>query len=106
MLAEQVLAESEKRFRALVTASSDVVYRMSADFGELRQLEGRLFITASPTPNRNWLEEYIHPDDREQARDAIRDAISRKCMLEFECRVFLADGSGAGRTRADARRQR
>ena len=101
MFAEHALAESEKRFRALVTASSDVVYRMSADFGELRQLEGRLFVATSPTPNRNWLEEYIHPDDREQAREAIRDAISRKGMFEFECRVFLADGSvGWTHTRA------
>ena len=101
MFAEQALAESEKRFRALVTASSDVVYRMSADFGELRQLEGRLFVAASPTPNRNWFEEYIHPDDREQAREAIHDAISRKSMFEFECRVFLADGSvGWTHTRA------
>ncbi len=101
MFAEQALAESEKRFRALVTASSDVVYRMSADFNELRQLEGRLFITASPAPNRKWLEEYIHPDDRELARTSIRDAVGRKAMLELECRVFLADGSvGWTHTRA------
>jgi PAS domain S-box-containing protein len=93
MHAEQALAESEKRFRALVTASSDVVYRMSADFTELRQLEGRLFVAASPAPNRNWLDEYIHPEDRERARAQIRDAVARKGMLELECRVFLADGS-------------
>jgi PAS domain S-box-containing protein len=101
MSAEQVLAESEKRFRALVTASSDVVYRMSADFGVLRQLEGQLFVAASPSPNGNWLEEYIHPDDRELARKAIGDAVGRKGMLELECRVFLADGSvGWTHTRA------
>ena len=92
MFAEQALAESEKRFRALVTASSDVVYRMSADFEELRALEGRLFVAASPAPNRNWLEEYIYPDDQQQTREAIREAIERRGMFEFECRVFLADG--------------
>jgi len=101
MYAEQALAESEKRFRALVTASSDVVYRMSADFSELRQLEGHLFVAASHAPNSNWLEEYIHPEDRDAARTAIRDAIDRKGMLELECRVFLADGSvGWTHTRA------
>jgi PAS domain S-box-containing protein len=101
MYAEQALAESEKRFRALVTASSDVVYRMSADFSELRQLEGHLFVAASRAPNRNWLEEYIHPDDRELARAAIGDAVARKGILELECRVFLADGSvGWTHTRA------
>ena len=92
MFAEQALAESEKRFRALVTASSDVVYRMSADFEELRALEGRLFVAASPAPNRNWLEEYIYPDDRQQTRAAIREAVERRGMFEFECRVYLADG--------------
>ena len=103
MYAEQALAESERRFRALVTASSDVVYRMSADFSVLRQLEGHLFVAASRAPNPNWLEEYIHPDDRELARAAIRDAIDRKGMLELECRVFLADGSvGWTHTRAVA----
>jgi len=101
MYAEQALAESEKRFRALVSASSDVVYRMSADFNELRQLEGHLFVAAAPAPNRNWLEEYIHPEDRDVARAAIRDAVVRKGILELECRVFLADGSiGWTHTRA------
>ena len=93
MYAEQALAESEKRFRALVSASADVVYRMSADFSELRQLEGHLFVAASRASNRNWLEEYLYPEDREFAKAAIRDAIARKGILQLECRVFLADGS-------------
>jgi PAS domain S-box-containing protein len=93
MFAEQALAESEKRFRALITASADIVYRMSADFQELLQLEGRLFVAASPSPNRNWLDQYIHPEDRERTRLAIQDAIARKGLFEIECRVFRADGS-------------
>ncbi len=56
MIAEHVAADSEARFRALVTASSDVVFRMSADFRELRQLEGRMFMEPSPLPNREWFE--------------------------------------------------
>ena len=93
--------DSDQKFRALVTASSDVVYRMSPDFRELRQLEGRLFIAASPAPNRNWLEEYIYSEDRDQARAAIAQAIERRGMFEFECRVYLADGSvGWTHTRA------
>jgi PAS domain S-box-containing protein len=101
MSAEQALVESEKRFRALVTASSDVVYRMSPDFGELRQLEGHLFMAASRAPNRNWLEEYIYSEDRDRTREAIRDAVDRKRMLEIECRVYMADGSvGWTHTRA------
>ena len=78
MIAEQALTTSEKRFRALITASADIVYRMSADFNELLELDGRLFLAPSALPNRHWMEEYIHPDDREQAREIIRDAIARK----------------------------
>ena len=36
--------EGEWRYRILVAASSDVVYRMSADWGEMRSLIGREFI--------------------------------------------------------------
>ena len=92
MIAEQALAESEARFRALVTASSDVVFRMSADFRELRQLEGRMFMEASPLPNRDWFEQYVFPDDRERVLGTIQDAINRKSIFESEHRVFRADG--------------
>src|ERR1700733_9277472 len=40
-LAEELLRRSEERFRALVNASSDVVYRMSPDWSEMRELDGR-----------------------------------------------------------------
>ena len=43
--AEQALRASEERFRLQVTASSDVVYRMSPDWSEMRRLTGRDFIT-------------------------------------------------------------
>jgi len=93
MSAEQALAESEARFRALVTASADVVYRVSADFHELRQLEGRMFVEASTVPNRDWFEHYVYPGDRERVRGAIHEAIGRKVAFDTEHRVFRADGT-------------
>ena len=93
MIAEQALADSEGRFRALVTASSDVVFRMSADFRELRQLDGRMFVEQSPLPNSDWFEQYVVPDDRERVLGTIQDAINRKSMFESEHRIFRADGS-------------
>ena len=42
--AEQALRDSEARFRALVTATSDVIFRMSPDWRELRVLRGQRFV--------------------------------------------------------------
>ncbi len=89
----QALRESEQRFRALVTASSDVVYRMSADWSEMRHLNGREFIADTHEPNRNWMERYIHPADRALVQVAIEKAIRQRRVFDLEHRVILADGS-------------
>ena len=52
--ADAQLRESEERFRALVTASSDVVYQMSGDWTEMRRLVGRDFIADTLEPSRAW----------------------------------------------------
>jgi hypothetical protein len=36
--------QNEARFRAFVSASSDVIYRISPDWTEMRYLDGRNFI--------------------------------------------------------------
>ena len=84
--------ESEKRFRALVNASSDVVYRMSSDWSEMRELDGRNFISDTSAPRQNWIDVYIHPDDQATVRSAIRQAIENKATFELEHRVRRVDG--------------
>jgi PAS domain S-box-containing protein len=91
--AEGALRESEERFRAQVTASSDVVYRMSPDWSEMRQLHGRDFIADTETPNRAWIHEYIHLDDRPRVLAAIDKAIRTKGIFELEHRVLRVDGT-------------
>jgi PAS domain S-box-containing protein len=91
--AEDLLRRSEERFRALVTASSDVVYRMSPDWSEMRQLDGRGFITDTGKPGKDWLNEYIHPDDQSLVVRAIREAVRTKSMFQLEHRVRRTDGS-------------
>jgi PAS domain S-box-containing protein len=91
--AEETLRESEERFRALMTASSDVIYRMSPDWSEMRQLHGRNFITDTETPSRTWLQEYIHPDDQSHVLAVINEAIRTKSIFELEHRVLRVDGS-------------
>jgi PAS domain S-box-containing protein len=90
--AEEELLQGEKRFEALVTASSEVLYRMSPDWSEMRQLLSRGFLTDTEK-NRNWLEEYIHPADQVRVIQAVREAIRTKSIFVFEHRVVRVDGS-------------
>ena len=92
-LAEELLRTSEERFRALVNASSDVVYRMSPDWSEMRELDGRGFITDTGKPRKDWLNEYIHPDDQPIVLRTIREAVRTKSMFELEHRVRRTDGT-------------
>ena len=91
--AEEALRESEERFRAFVTASSDVVYRMSPDWREMRELRGREFIADTDAPNRGWLEKYIHPDDQPHVLAVIDEAIRTKGVFQLQHRVLRLDGT-------------
>ena len=91
--AEELLRTSEERFRALVNASSDVVYRMSPDWSEMRELDGRGFIADTGKPRKDWLNEYIHPDDQPIVLRTIREAVRTKSMFELEHRVRRTDGT-------------
>lgn len=90
---EELLRRSEERFRALVTASSDVVYRMSPDWSEMRELDGRGLIADTGKPRKDWLKEYIHPDDQALMLKSIRQAVSAKSTFELEHRLRRTDGS-------------
>ncbi|HXY39589.1 MAG TPA: ATP-binding protein [Vicinamibacteria bacterium] len=89
----QRLLESETRFRALVTASSDVVYRMSPDWSEMRHLVGRDFVADTDDPSRSWLQKYIHPDDQPQVLAAVEEAIRTRSVFQMEHRILRVDGS-------------
>ena len=91
--AEEELRKSEEIFRALVTASSDVLYRMSPDWQEMRQLHSRGFLSDTLEPKSSWLQEYIHPDEQPFVTENIKKAIQSKSVFEQEHRVRRADGS-------------
>jgi PAS domain S-box-containing protein len=86
---------SEARLGALVKASSEVLYSMSADWGEMRQLSGGSFLADTSTANPNWLAEYIPFDEHPRVRATIRAAIEAKSLFNLEHRVNLA-GGGTG----------
>ena len=84
--------ESDIRLRALAHASSDAFYVMSADMRELRELSGGNFIPDATSPSRDWLRDYIPPEDHALTLAAIRGAIETKGVFELEHRVRRADG--------------
>ena len=91
--AEEALRDTEARFRALVTATSDVVYRMSPDWKEMLYLRGRDFIPDTEEPSGTWLQKYIHRDDQQFVTAVIDEAIRNKSIFELEHRVLRVDGS-------------
>jgi PAS domain S-box-containing protein len=91
--AEEALRESEERFRALVTASSEMVYRVNSDWSEMRQLYGRGLLANTESPRRTWLQEYVPPEDQPHVTAVVNEAIRMKKTYELEHRVRRADGS-------------
>ena len=89
----QALQQSEQRFRTLVTASSEVLYRMSPDWSEMRWLRGGGFVRDTETPSRTWLRDYIYPDDQPRVLATIDQAIRARSGFELEHRVVCVDGS-------------
>ncbi|WP_425291051.1 GAF domain-containing protein [Spirosoma linguale] len=76
--AETALRQSEEYFRLLVTASSDSLYRMSADWSQMLNLKGMNFLTDTHQANTHWLARYIPLDEQPRVQLAIHQAIQTK----------------------------
>lgn len=87
------LRESEERLRALTIATSDVIYRMSADWGEMYHLDGHNFLNDTGKSISDWMQKYIIAEERERVTLAITQAIQAKKTFQFEHQVIQADGS-------------
>jgi PAS domain S-box-containing protein len=92
VLAERRVRESEARFRALVKATSEVIYRMSPDWTELRAMEGRGFLADIEQPSATWLDGYIFPEDQPLVMAEAEAAIRERRPFHLEHRVRNADG--------------
>ena len=91
--AQAAIRDSELRLRAMVSASSDVVYRMNADWTEMLHLQGREFIVDTHEPNRSWLENYILPGDQQRVTETIREAVRTQSAFELEHQILRIDGT-------------
>ncbi|HEX4613741.1 MAG TPA: PAS domain S-box protein, partial [Urbifossiella sp.] len=91
--AEAALRQSEERHRALVTATSDVAYRMSADWEVMHPLDGRGRVASNAEAIRGWMEKNLPASEHPRVRDAIRRAVETKGTFELEHRVNRPDGT-------------
>lgn len=90
---KQRVAETEARFKALIEATSDIVYSLSPDWSEMRKLDGAGFLKDEEEPNVNWKTDYVHPEDMDRVNTAIEECIREKKIFQMEHRVLRKDGS-------------
>ena len=90
--AETALRASEQRLQALLSASSQVTYRMNADWSEMLELIGKGFL-ADARKSTDWFQQHIPPDEQPEVRAAIAAAIRDKRDFAFEHQVWRVDGS-------------
>jgi two-component sensor histidine kinase/PAS domain-containing protein len=87
--------ENEHRFRAFLEATSDAVYTMSADWTEMRSLDGNQFLADTDDSSATWWNIYIPDDARPRVRKAIERAIQTGSMFDLEHPVIGVDGKVA-----------
>ncbi|SDJ46365.1 PAS domain-containing sensor histidine kinase [Natronorubrum texcoconense] len=93
--AYEQLRESEERFRALVTTTSDAVFSTNADWSELHSLEGTDFLPDTDEHGPSWVEQHVPPEDQPRVQNAIDEAIRTKSSFELEHRVVREDDTVA-----------
>ena len=86
---------SAQHFQALVRATSDTAYRMSADWSAMQPLDGRALVASTHTALRDWawLDQNVPADEHALVRQAIGVAIAQKALFSLEHRVLRLDGS-------------
>lgn len=83
----------EERFKALVNAGSNVLYRMGPDWCEIREILGRDSIVDTEASSRDWLAKYIPAEEQAQVMTAIKEAIRTKSTFELVHRALHPDGN-------------
>jgi len=94
---ERARRDSETRLQAFVTASSESIYHMAPDWGEMLFLDDRGFLAPTRAPTGDWMDAYILPEDHVAVSAAIDRAIAGRTMFALEHRVRTAEG-GVGWT--------
>lgn len=92
-VAEERVRRSEERFRALVNATSDVVFRMGPDGQTMQRLDGRGLLAEADADRIAWVGGSLLPEEQPAINDVIADAVRRRAPFELEHRILRSDGS-------------
>lgn len=90
--AEEHLRKSEEQLRMFITASSDLIYQVSADWSIMYTLESNNFLSTTDSPKEEWMERYIPVDERPRVKAAIENAIIERKPFSLEHRLLLSTG--------------
>jgi len=90
---KQRVAETEARLKALIEATTDVVYSLNPDWTEMRELDGRGFLKNADAPTTNWRSDNIYKDDIKLVNSKIEECIREKKIFQLEHRILRADGT-------------
>jgi PAS domain S-box-containing protein len=90
---QEALAAAEQRYRALVRATSSLVWTTPADGQIVDMPEWRAYTGQSveQVKGRGWLDA-LHPDDRERTAVVWQKAVDSRSLYETEYRIRGADG--------------
>ncbi|MXV61920.1 PAS domain S-box protein [Natronorubrum sp. JWXQ-INN-674] len=91
--AYEQLRESEERFRALVTTTSDAVFSANAEWSEIHSLEGADILADTDEQGRSWITKHVPPEDQPRVQEAIDEAVRTKSSFELEHRIVREDGT-------------
>ena len=86
-------ATNAEQFKALIEATSDVIYSMNPDWTEMYELKGKGFVVDIENPDQSWIDKYVYSEDQQDVLDKIQHAIESKASFEMEHRVKKLDGS-------------
>ena len=90
---DAALLESESRLPALIHATADVVYRMSPDWTQMYQLDGRGFLKDADDAQPFFISDYVFAGDQALVQSVIDAAVRSGTAFRLEHRVVRADGS-------------
>jgi len=81
------------RYRALLRGISLAMFRMTPDLKVVRQVESTSGLHLPPPFDFDpWVERYVHADDRDAVRQAVRTAVQDGTPVELDCRICHHDG--------------